>query len=105
MTLSGKTSHRYSFLKVAACTFLASLGLVVYIYVYRLAIDVSFNWVAYREYLLNQVIGTFATSIFYYYSLNEFHKLFVEKRNFYSFIIPVLLGLLSVEVYNLVVDR
>jgi two-component system, LytTR family, sensor kinase len=97
--------RRYHFLPVFACTLLASAGLFIFVYVYRFALDQPFNWKAYREYLLNQAIGTVATALFYYFSLNEFQRLFRIKERFLNFLSPVILCLVSVEIYNLVVDR
>jgi two-component system, LytTR family, sensor kinase len=97
--------RRYSFEKVLAYTTLASVCLIVYIYVYRIAIGAAFNWTAYWEYLPNQCLGTLATAAYYYFSVNHFHQLFVNRRPASAFLVPVILTIFAVEAYNLVVDR
>ena len=97
--------RRFKLGKVALVVFGASICLFLMTYLVHFVGDDPFNWVAYREYFPNQLLGTIATTFFSYLTLNHFHYLFSHYRSLHHFIIPVLLCVLSIEAYNLVVDK
>jgi hypothetical protein len=99
------SSRRYTFGKVFLGVFLAAFFTTVLSYVLKVAVGDRFNWVAYREYLVNQSIGIVATTVFYFFILNWFHHLFQTRKSWYTFMLPCLAGLATVCLYNLVVDQ
>ena len=104
-TLSGKERKRFRLTMVAAVVFGASFILLVFAYLVKFVGDEPFNWTAYWEYFPNQLMGTIATTLFSYFTLNHFHYLFGKRSSFKYFILPLLWCILAIQVYNLLVDR
>lgn len=98
------TRKRYPFSKVLLWSVAVSFALFLFVYLSSVAVGTPFNWKAYREYLLNQSLGTLATAVLFYFSLNHFHRLFQQRKRFVHFLLPCILIIVSVEVYNIAVD-
>src|SRR5215207_9859735 len=103
--LSFPTYKRYSIKNVFLVVLAVSFALFLLAYGAKMAVGGVFNWTAYREYLRNQVLGTVATSLFFYFFLNLFHRLFAERNNKKDYFLPALFAILVVEAYNLLMDH
>lgn len=95
---------RYAFRKIFLVVLCVSFGAFLLAYFAKFIVGKPFNWASYREYLFNQVVGTIATTILFYYALNLFHYLFQQKRRFSAFILPSVICIIAVEAYNLAID-
>lgn len=104
MQLFDTSMRRFKLKRVALVIFGASLSLFLMVYLVKFVGDDPFNWDAYWEYFPNQLMGTIATIVFSFFTLNHFHYLFSNHRPFSYFILPLILCVLGIETYNLLVD-
>jgi two-component system LytT family sensor kinase len=96
--------QRYTFLRVLLWVCVFSLLLLLVVVVTSIAVSSAEIMYSYGRYAPIQVLGTFATTLLFYFSLNYFHHLFRQRKKFRSFVVPVVLGIVAVEVYNLCID-
>lgn len=95
---------RYAFNRILLVVLCVAFGAFLLAYFSKFIVGKPFNWDTYLEYLFNQVTGTIATTIYFYYALNLFHYLFQQKKRFSAFILPSVLCIVAVEAYNLGID-
>jgi two-component system, LytTR family, sensor kinase len=100
-----KTSgNRFKLGNVALAVFGGALFLVVFNYAIKFISNEPFNWQRFWEYFPNLLLGTVTTTVFSYFTLNYFHSLFIRRKSFVHFILPLLVCLAAIQVYNLLVD-
>lgn len=105
MSVLFKTSgKRFKLAGVALAVFGASFSLFLFNYLMKFIYGEPFNWDAFWEYFPNFFLGTIATTAFSYFTLNHFHRLFIQRKRFKHFILPLLLCIAAIEIYNLLVD-
>jgi two-component system LytT family sensor kinase len=95
---------RFKLGEVALAVFGASFSLFLFNYLMKFIYGEPFNWAAFWEYFPNFFLGTLATTVFSYFTLNYFHSLFSKRKQFRHFILPLLLCIAAIEIYNLIVD-
>jgi hypothetical protein len=98
------SSKRFPLKVVALVVFGASFSLFLFNYLMKFVYGEPFNWDIYWEYFPNHLLGTVATSVFSYFTLNYFHYLFSQRKHFRYFILPLLLCIVAIEVYNILMD-
>jgi two-component system LytT family sensor kinase len=98
-------TKRYSFRKVSLFTLVIYTGLVFLQFVAimlipgdRKQLDRMFTWHS----LLSHCISIAFMFLFYYFNVNYYYRLIVEKRNFRRYIVPAVTGLLAYSLYYLV---
>jgi two-component system, LytTR family, sensor kinase len=99
-----KTKRRYSFWKV----FWVVLGLnLIFTLLGFIALSVSpmyskdFNWnkLLTWHYLFSQCLSIAFSSVFYYFTVNSYYKLFFERKSASEFIRPIVLAVFSLAAY------
>jgi sensor histidine kinase YesM len=104
MALFNISLKRFRLSRVALVVFGASFCLILFVYLSKFIGDEEFNWDAYWEYFPNHLLGTIATTLFSYFTLNHFHYLFTYRKGFTHFILPLFLCIAAIESYNLLID-
>lgn len=104
-TLFPTSGQRFRLEWVALTIFGAAFLLVMVNYLVRYLYNVPFNWPVFWEYFPNLLLGIVTTILFSFWLLNHFYALFSQRKPARHFILPVLLTLAVIQVYNLLVDR
>ncbi|MBB1285175.1 histidine kinase [Flavisolibacter sp. BT320] len=101
-----KTSgNRFKLGSVALAVFGGAFSLVVFNYAIKYISNEPFNWERFWEYFPNLLLGAVMTTVFSYFTLNYFHSLFIRRKGFVHFIIPLSVCLLIIQAYNILVDH
>jgi LytS/YehU family sensor histidine kinase len=95
---------RFKIGRVALAVFGASFCLFLFNYLMKYIYGEPFNWDVYLEYFPNHLLGTIAITVFSFFTLNHFHTLFIQRKRFKSFLLPLLLCILLIQVYNIAID-
>ena len=95
---------RFKIGRVALVVFGASFCLFLFNYLIKFIYGEPFNWNIYLEYFPNHLLGTIATAIFSYFTLNHFHSLLIQRKSYKSFLLPLLLCIVLIQAYNISVD-
>ena len=83
------TGKRFTLARVALVVFGGALALVIFNYLMKFISNQPFNWAVFLEYLPNLLLGTVATTVFSYFTLNHFHYLFTQRKPVVYFILPL----------------
>ena len=100
-----KTSgNRFKLGRVALVVFGGTLFLVLFNFSIRYVYNEPINWPNFWEYVPNLLLGTLATTLFSYFTLNHFHSLFIQRKSFAYFLLPTFFCFAAIQGYNISVD-